>query len=381
MIYLARDVELIDQTLNSATNMHRHHESNRTCVIRALKIRISMFISRTPDTDIPSDCMKLFRLQEIGQGTDGESMRAIRIHSFGGTDVLKSEEVPLPQPGAGEIRIRVIAAGVNPVDWKMRQGYGNPPLPMTMGVDVSGVVDAKGEGEKAFKIGDEVYAKVTPPEGGYAEYTVTDASQAAPRPKSIGFVEAAAVPTAGLAAWQSIFDTANLRAGQSILIHGAAGGVGSFAVQLAKWKDAFVIGTASADHTQFLKELGADQVIDYKAQRFEDVVRNVDVVLDTVGKDTFDRSWGVLKPGGFLVTTVAMVPEGAAASHGVGAGRIVTQPDGKELGRIAELIDQGYVTPRVTTVLPLDEARRAQEMSESQHAKGKIVLRVAEDPS
>jgi len=268
-------------------------------------------------------------------------MKAIRIHSFGGMDVLKNEEVPLPQPGAGEIRIRVIAAGVNPVDWKMRQGYGNPPLPMIMGVDVSGVVDAKGEEEKAFKIGDEVIAKVTPPEGGYAEYTVTDAAQAAPKPKSIGFVEAAAVPTAGLAAWQSIFDTANLRAGQSILIHGAAGGVGSFAVQLAKWKDAFVIGTASADHTQFLKELGADQVIDYRAQRFEDVVRDVDVVLDTVGKDTFDRSWEVLKPGGFLVTTVAMIPEGAAASHGVGTARIMTQPDGNELGRIAELIEQG----------------------------------------
>ncbi len=236
-------------------------------------------------------------------------------------------------------------------------------------------------GKRLSKSGMKSIAKVTPPEGGYAEYTVTDASQAAPKPKSIGFVEAAAVPTAGLAAWQSIFDTAKLKAGQSILIHGAAGGVGSFAVQLAKWKDAFVIGTASADHTQFLKELGADQVIDYRTQRFEDVVRNVDVVLDTVGGDTFDRSWGVLKPGGFLVTTVAMVPEGAAASHGVGAGRIVTQPDGKELGRIAELIDQGYVKPRVTTVLPLAEAGKAQEMSESRHARGKIVLRVAEDPS
>ncbi len=307
-------------------------------------------------------------------------MKAVRIHSFGGPDVLKCEDVPLPQPGAGEIRIRIIAAGVNPVDWKIRQGYGNFPLPMTMGVDVSGVVDAVGEMEKAFEIGDKVFAKVTPTQGGYAEYTVTDASQAAAKPKSISFVEAAAIPTAGLAAWQAIFDTAGLKTGQSILIHGAAGGVGSFAVQLAKWKGAFVIGTSSGDHTRFVKELGADQVIDYKAQRFEDIVHDLDIVLDTVGGDTFDRSWSVLKPGGFLVTTVAMVPEGVAASHSVGASRIVTRPDGKELAKIAELIDEGYIKPQVTSVLPLTEAKKAQEMSESQHIKGKIVLRVAEDP-
>jgi NADPH:quinone reductase-like Zn-dependent oxidoreductase len=307
-------------------------------------------------------------------------MKAVRIRSFGGPDVLKYEDVPLPQPGAGEIRIRVIAAGVNLVDWKIRQGYGNFTLPMTMGVDVSGVVDAVGEKEKTFEIGDNVYAKVTPGQGGYAEYTVTDASQAAAKPKSIGFVEAAAIPTAGLAAWQAIFDTAGLKTGQSILVHGAAGGVGSFAVQLAKWKGAFVIGTASGDHTRFVKELGADQVIDYKAHKFEDVVHDLDVVMDTVGGDTFDRSWSVLKPGGFLVTTVAMVPEGAAASHSVGASHIVTQPDGKELADIAELIDEGYIKPQVTLVLPLAQAKKAQELSESQHTKGKIVLRVAEDP-
>jgi NADPH:quinone reductase-like Zn-dependent oxidoreductase len=171
-----------------------------------------------------------------------------------------------------------------------------------------------------------------------------------------------------------------LKTGQSILIHGAAGGVGSFAVQFAKWKGAFVAGTSSGDHTRFVKELGADQVIDYKVQRFEDVVHDMDVVLDTVGGDTFDRSWAVLKPGGFLVTTVAMIPEGAAAAHGVGASRIVTQPNGKELAKIAELIDKGYVKPQVTSVLPLAEAKKAQEMSETRHTKGKIVLRVAEDP-
>ncbi len=307
-------------------------------------------------------------------------MKAVRIHTFGGLDVLKTEDVPLPQPGAGEIRIRVVAAGVNPVDWKIRKGYGNFTLPMTMGVDVSGVVDAVGEREKTFRIGDKVFAKVVPAEGGYAEYTVTDASNAAAKPKSVGFIETAAIPTAGLAAWQSIFDTAGLKIGQSILIHGAAGGVGSFAVQLAKWKGAFVIGTASRDHIRFVKELGADQVIDYKSQKFEDVVHNLDAVFDTVGGDTFDRSWSVLKPGGFLVTTVAMIPEGTAASHGVYASRIVTQPNGKELANIAELIDEGHIKPLVTSVFSLADANKAQEMSESQHTKGKIVLRVAEDP-
>lgn len=308
-------------------------------------------------------------------------MKAVRIHRFGGSEVLKYEDVPLPQPGSDEIRIRIIAAGINPLDWKIRQGYINIPLPITMGVDVSGVVDAVGRREKSFKIGDEVYAKVTPAQGGYAEYTVTDASQAAFKPKSIDFIEAAAIPTAGLAAWQAIFDTAGLKKGQSILIHGAAGGVGSFAVQFAKWKGSFVIGTASGDHTRFVKELGADQVIDYKTQKFENVVKDLDVVLDTVGSDTFDRSWGVLKPGGFLVTTVAMIPEGVVASHGAKAGRIVTTADGKELAKIAELVDEGYIKPHVFSVIPLAEAKKAHEMSQSQHTKGKIVLRVAEDPN
>lgn len=172
-------------------------------------------------------------------------MKAVRIHSFGGPDVLEIEDVPMPQPRAGEIRIQVIAAGVNPVDWKIRHGVVNLPLPMTMGVDVSGIVDALGERETAFGIGDKVYTKVTPAQGGYAEYTLTNASHAAAKPKSLGFVEAAAIPTAGLAAWQAIFDTAGLQKEQSILVHGAAGGVGSFAVQFAKWKGAFVIGTAS----------------------------------------------------------------------------------------------------------------------------------------
>jgi NADPH:quinone reductase-like Zn-dependent oxidoreductase len=307
-------------------------------------------------------------------------MKAIRIHEFGGPEVLKYEDVPEPKPGQGEIRIRVIAAGVNPMDWKVRRGGMNLPLPMIIGIDVAGIIDSLGPNVNAFRRGDQVFAKISLGQGGYAEYTVTNASQAALKPKSIGFVEAAAIPTAGLAAWQSLFDIAGLEKGQSVLIHGAAGGVGSFAVQFAKLKGARVIGTASSSNAEFLKSIGADAVIDYKAERFEDVVHDADVVLDTIGGDTFKRSWSVLKPGGFLVTTVANVPEGAAEAHGVRAKGLMTKPDGGELAQIIKIIDERHIRPVVTTVLPLADARKAQEMSESRHTRGKIVLRVAEDP-
>jgi len=307
-------------------------------------------------------------------------MKAIRIHEFGGPEVMKYEDVPMPQPGPGEIRIKIIAAGVNPMDWKVRRGLvGSLPLPMIMGLDVAGTVDMLGQGEVTFQPGDEVFAKVPIGKGGYAEYTVARSTETARKPKSVGFIESAAIPTAGLAAWQSIFDLAGLEKGQSVLIHGAAGGVGTFAVQFAKWKGAYVIGTASEKNAEFLKNIGADEVIDYKNQRFEDLVSNMDVVLDTVGGDTFERSWGVLKPGGFLVTTVASIPEGEPEKRGVRAKRVMTQSDGKELAQIAEIIDEQKIKPIVTTVLPLTDARKAHEVSESRHARGKIVLRVRED--
>ncbi|MHC1755521.1 MAG: NADP-dependent oxidoreductase [Methanosarcina sp.] len=307
-------------------------------------------------------------------------MKAVRIHEFGGPEVLKYEDVPEPQPGTGEIRIRIIAAGVNPMDWKIRKGLvGEMPLPMTMGLDVAGVVDV-GQGGAIFQPGEEVFAKVSMGQGGYAEYTVVNSMQVAKKPRSIGFIESAAIPTAGLAAWQSLFDIAGLKKGQSVLIHGAAGGVGSFAVQFAKWKGAYVIGTASGKNEQFLKSIGADEFIDYKNQRFEDVAGNLDVVLDTIGGDTFERSWRVLKPGGFLVSTVASIPEGGPEKYGVRAKTLMTRSDGEELAQIANVIDEQQVKPVVTTVLPLSEAQKAHEMSESRHTRGKIVLRVAEDP-
>ena len=197
------------------------------------------------------------------------------------------------------------------------------------------------------------------------------------KPKTIGFIEAAAIPTAGLTAWQALFDTAGLTAGQRILIHGAAGGVGGFAVQFAKWKGAYVLGTATGEGIAFVQSLGADEVIDYKTQRFEEVVHNIDVVLDTIGQDTRARSWGVLKPGGFLVTTVGSITETEA--RGMRAASLASRADGGELAQIATLIDQGIVQPMVTTVLPLSAAAQAQALSENGHAHGKIVLRVAEE--
>jgi len=306
-------------------------------------------------------------------------MKAVRIHEFGGPEVLKYEDVSEPQPGPGEIRIRIIAAGVNPMDWKIRKGLvGKLPLPMIMGLDVAGVVDALGQGGVFFQPEEEVFAKVSIGEGGYAEYTVVNSTQAARKPRSIGFVESAAIPTAGLAAWQCLFDIAGLEKGQSVLIHGAAGGVGTFAVQFAKWKGAFVVATASGTNIEFLKSIGADVVINYTNQNFEDIACNMDVVLDTVGGDTFDKSWGVLKPGGFLVSTVASIPEGAAEEHGVRAQTLMTKSDGKELAQIAEVIDEMRVKPIVTTILPLSDAQKAHEMSESRHTRGKIVLLVGE---
>ncbi|AKB52303.1 Bifunctional protein: zinc-containing alcohol dehydrogenase [Methanosarcina barkeri str. Wiesmoor] len=307
-------------------------------------------------------------------------MKAIRIHDFGEPDVLKYEDIPESQPGPGEVRIRAIAAGVNPIDWKIRRGYMELPLPMTMGSDVAGVVDAIGQGVDSFQPEDEVFGKASAGQGGYAEYIVVNSTQIAQKPKSIGFIESAAIPTAGLAAWQSLFDIAGLEKGQSVLIHGASGGVGTFAVQFAKWKGAYVIGTASSKNAEFLKSIGCDEVIDYRNQQFEEIVSNLDVVLDTIGGDTFERSWGVLKPGGFLVTTVASIPEGTPQKHGVRAERLITQADGKELAQIAAIIDERKIKPIVTTVLPLADAQKAHEMSESGHTRGKIVLRIAEDP-
>lgn len=307
------------------------------------------------------------------------TMKAVRIHAYGGPEVLKYEEVPRPEPGHGELLVRVHAAGVNPVDWKIREGYLkqalNHSLPLIPGWDVSGVVEATGPGVTRLKVDDEVYGLPDiGRDGAYADYIVVRETAVALKPKTIDHIHAAAIPLAALTAWQSLFDAAGLGTGQKVLIHAAAGGVGSFAVQLAKWKGAKVFGTASEGNHAFLRNLGADEVIDYHATRFEDVVHDVDVVFDTMGGDTQKRSWSVLKKGGILVSILGQPSVEEAAAHGVRQAWVLVQANAEQLEALADLVDAGKLKPIVETVLPLSEARRAQELSQSGHTRGKIVL-------
>jgi NADPH:quinone reductase-like Zn-dependent oxidoreductase len=310
-----------------------------------------------------------------------ENMKAVRIHQYGSPEVLRYEDAPRPVAGFAEVLIRVHAAGVNPIDWKIRAGYLKDVRPYTfpliLGWDVSGVVEAMGPGTGNFKIGDEVYSRpdITH-NGAYAEYVTVKEAEVALKPKSYNHIQAAAIPLACLTAWQAIFDAAGLGAGQKILIHGAAGGVGGFAVQLAKWKGAYVIGSASARNQPYLRELGVDEPIDYEKDRFEDLVRGVEVVLDTIGGDTQRRSWKVLKRGGILVSIAALPPAEEAVKHGVRQAFVLMTPNSSELTEITKLADMGKLKPVVETVLPLADARRAHELSQTGHTRGKIVLHV-----
>jgi NADPH:quinone reductase-like Zn-dependent oxidoreductase len=317
------------------------------------------------------------------------TMKAVRIHNYGGPDVFNYEDAPRPQPEPGEVLIRVHAAGVNPIDWKVRAGYMKDfiphSFPLIPGWDVSGVIEEVGPDSAAagrFKKGDEVYSLPDHTrDGAYAEYIVVRESEVALKPNSLHHVRAAAVPLAALTAWQALFDMAQLQPGQRVLIHGAAGGVGHFAVQLSKWKGAYVIGTASAKNHEMLYELGADELIDYTTQRFEDVAQNIDVVLDTIGGETQERSWQALKKGGLLVSLVQLPSENKAKKHGVRSIRLGARANGQELAEIAKIIDAGKLAPVIDRILPLSEARRAHELSQTGHVRGKIVLRVKNQTS
>jgi NADPH:quinone reductase-like Zn-dependent oxidoreductase len=311
------------------------------------------------------------------------TMKASRIHAYGTPDTLVYEDAPRPEAHAGDILVRVRAAGVNPVDYKTRRGKGigggsSNVLPLIVGWDVSGVVEMVGAGVTAFQPGDEVYSMVRFPEFGsaYAQYVAAPASDFARKPQTLDHVHAAAVPLAALTAWQIMFDTAHLAAGQTILIHAAAGGVGHLAVQLAKWKGAHVIGTASARNADFLREIGVDEVVDYTAAPFETIVHPVDVVLDCVGGDISERSAKVLKPGGFLSWIAGGLSKERIAELGIRAGGILVHVDGEELAAIGTLIDTGYIKPFVEQVFPLSEAPKAHEAIETGRTRGKIVLSV-----
>jgi NADPH:quinone reductase-like Zn-dependent oxidoreductase len=313
-----------------------------------------------------------------------ENMKAVRVHNYGGPEVLRFEDVPRPTPGAGELLIRVHAASVNPLDWKVRAGYMKDyiplPMPFIPGWDVSGVVEVVGSGVTKFKKGDEVYARpdvIAHGYGAYAEYVVAKETETALKPKSIDHVHATTIPVGAVTAWRALFDTAGLKEGQKVLIHGAAGGVGSFAVQLAKWKGAHVIGTASTRNQAFLRDLGVDEPIDYEKTRFEDVVDDVDVVFDPIGGETQKRSWQTLKKGGILVSIVAPPSEEEAKKFGVRSAFLSVKGGSALLAELATLVDSGKIKPMVEKVLPLSEARQAHELNETGHARGKIVLKVA----
>jgi NADPH:quinone reductase-like Zn-dependent oxidoreductase len=313
-------------------------------------------------------------------------MKAIQIHNYGGPEVLQYEDAPRPEPGKGEVLIRVHAATVNPVDRSVREGrmkdFWPHKFPLILGWDLSGLIEELGSGAARFKIGDEVYSVPDPARNGaYADYIVVRESEVALKPRSLHHVRAATMPLGALTAWQALFDTGQLQQGQRVLIHGGSGGVGHFAVQLAKWKGAYVFATASTKNQDLLRELGANEIIDYTRQRFEDVARNIDIVLDPIGGDTQERSWQVLKKGGFLLSVVQPPPGDKAKALGVRAAFVASQPNGAELAEIADLIDAGHLTPIVNRVLPLSEARRAHELSQTGNIHGKIVLRVKEEQS
>src|SRR6201981_710439 len=282
--------------------------------------------------------------------TKSQTMKAVRIHNYGGPEVLKYEDAPRPQPGEGEVLIRVHAATVNPIDWNVREGHMKDfwphKFPLILGWDLSGVVEELGRGASRFKIGDEVYSVPDPTRNGaYADYIVVRESELALKPKTLHHIRAAAVPLAALTAWQSLFDTAQLQPNQRVLIHAGSGGVGHFAVQLAKWKGAHVFATASTKNQDLLRKLGVDEPIDYTQQRFEDVARNIDIVLDTIGGETQERSWQVLKKGGALLSVVQPPSAEKAKELGVRAAFLGAQPNGKQLAEIAQIIDSGKPPP------------------------------------
>ncbi|MEH2406046.1 NADP-dependent oxidoreductase [Nostoc sp.] len=304
-------------------------------------------------------------------------MKAIVIKEYGNDDVLNYADVERPKPKADEVLVKVHVAGVNPVDWKIRNGLGERlglKLPIMLGGEIGGTIERIGDDVRGFKEGDAVYGIIS--SGGFAEYAIAKMGDIAAKPQSLDFENAAAVPLGALTAWQAIFDLAHLSSGQQILITGASGGVGSLAVQLAKAKGAYVIGTASGRNEDFVRNLGADEFVDYTKQNFEAVVKDVDVVFDAVGGDTFEKAFKTLKKGGFLVTSVAFPSEEKAQELGVKAARVHCKPNADQLAAISALVDEGRLKAHVATVLPLVEVKKAFQLSESGRTRGKIVLQI-----
>jgi NADPH:quinone reductase-like Zn-dependent oxidoreductase len=309
-------------------------------------------------------------------------MKAARILRFGPPGVITYDDVPQPQPGAGQLLVRVKAAGVGPWDALIREGKSGlqQPLPLILGSDLAGIVEAVGSEVSGFQAGDEVYGTTNDLfTGAYAEYALPSAARMAQKPKTLNFIEAASAPVVTVTAWQMLFDYARATAGQTVLIHGAAGSVGAYAVQLARQGGLHVVATASSADLQYVRGLGAETAVDYRTGRFEESFTEVDVVLDMVGGETQQRSLRVLKPGGILVSVVSPVPETLQKQYGVRAAFFYVDVTTARLNQITELFDSGKLITDVGTVLPLEQARLAHEMlGGAPHKRGKIVLTIAD---
>ena len=333
---------------------------NKTTIIAAATLSVTSMFAQSPAT----------------------MMKAIVIHQYGGPGALNYGDTARPVPKENEILIRVVAASVNPVDVAIRSGkyaqYFHTKLPLIPGMDAAGIVEEIGAGITKFKKGDPVYAFFTlADEGGYAQFAIAKENELSTKPRSLTYEEAAAVPAVGSTAWQALVETAQLKPGQTVLIHGGSGGVGHCAIQIAKARGARVIATASTANQDFLKKLGADQAIDYKTTKFEDVARDVDVVLDAVGEDTLTRSYGVVKKGGVIVTIAGEPDEAAAKAHGIRCVSISATPKADVLGELTKLIEAKKLTPVISKTFLLADAAKAQEAIATGHTRGKIILKVA----
>ena len=312
-----------------------------------------------------------------------KTMKAVVAHEYGGPDVLKLEGVPVPEPKENEILVRVIASGVNPADplilgGKYAKEFGTH-LPLVLGYDMAGVVVKTGTKVTKLKIGDPVYAYLLWG-GGWAEYCISNETESAIKPKSLNFVEASAVPLAALTAWQALVDLGKIQSGETVLIHGGSGGVGSFAMQIAKARGARVIATASTANQDLLKQLGADVSIDYTKPNWETTVRDVDFALLPVGGETMKRTYGVMKKGGTIATLISRADPAELEKRGIRGAPVFSHPNSSELAEITKLIDAGKIKPIVSQVLPLSDAAKADAQAETHHTRGKIVLKIADEP-
>ncbi len=308
-------------------------------------------------------------------------MKAVLVHEYGNPAAMRVEQTGIPKLQPDEILVRVNAASVNPVDWKVCDGMLKDKLPMAMpfipGGDFSGTVAATGSEAAGVTIGMAVFGMTSTPgyrAGAFAQFVAVNANHVAAKPKTLSHEEAAGVPLAALTAWQAVFDRAGLRAGQKILIHAGAGGVGSFAIQFARAAGAIITTTTSAANTGYVRALGADEVIDYRAQNFGDVGRNFDAVIDLIGGETQERSYAVLRPGGVLVNAWGAIMQDKAEAAGVRGVKVAVEPDANQLSKIAELIDAAKVRVAVAKVFPLADCAAALDESRTGHVRGKIVL-------